>query len=130
MCSSDLAVYLADRRIGDETLLRNYNDSGGVMGFVEYGYYPGFASLVMGLGETGSVHVYEKFAGHTGSAGGADGEAVGKGRDALFYSTDGAVVGVADGCAIDRRHLRFMGSASRDDIGIHADLMAGPPNVI
>ena len=78
------AVYLADRRIGDETLLRNYNDSGGVLGFVEYGYYPGFASLVMGLGETGSVHVYEKFAGHTGSAGGADGEAVGKGRDALF----------------------------------------------
>jgi len=84
----------------------------------------------MGLGETGAVHLNEKLAGHPSGAGGADGEAVGKGRDALFYSTYGTIVGVADGSAIDRYHLPFMGSASREDIGIHADLVAGLPNVV
>ena len=49
---------------------------------------------------------------------------------ALFYSTYGTIVGVADGSAIDRYHLPFMGSASREDIGIHADLVAGLPNVV
>lgn len=43
----------------------------------------------MGLGETGAVHLNEKLAGHPSGAGGADGEAVGKGRDALFTPLTG-----------------------------------------